>query len=80
MNLSQAKKLEQGDTVYHMTKRNSDGSPMRAKVTSIKTWKRDVSRIEIGLKHGLYDYAKYNEFEIEYITTYEKTAVRGMKK
>ena len=68
MNLKQAKQLKQGDLVYHVSKKNADGSKMRAKVTSVRTWKRDLTRIEIGLKHGLYDFAKFNEFEIKLLT------------
>ncbi len=71
MKLSEAKNLEQGQTVYHRTKTNADSSPMRAKVTSVKIWKRSPDRIEIGLKHGLYDYTKYNETEIKYLSSKE---------
>jgi len=69
MNLEQAKQLRNGQTVYHTVKKNADGTPMRAKVTSVKTWKRSTDRVEVGLKHGLYDYAKYDEHEIQYLTT-----------
>lgn len=71
MNLQQAKNLKQGQLVYHLSKKNSDGTPMRAKVTSVKTWKRSPDRVEVGLKHGLYDYAKFDEIEIQWITTNE---------
>lgn len=71
MNLQEAKNLKVGQLVYHRTKRNSDGSPMKAKVTSVKTWKRSPEIIEVGLKHGLYDYAKFNETEIYLLSTKE---------
>ena len=68
MKLSEAKKLRQGDMVYHIEKKNADGTAMRAKVTSVKTWKRSPERVLIGLKHGLYDYFKFDENEIYLIT------------
>lgn len=77
MNIETAKGLKQGQMVYHTIKRNADGSPMRAKVTSVKTWKRSPDRVEIGLKHGLYDYAKFNETDIHHIETDESIAAQG---
>jgi hypothetical protein len=71
MNIETAKTLKTGQIVYHTEKKNKDGSAMRAKVTSIKTWKRNQSRIEIGLKHGLYDYAKFDQDEIQYLSLKE---------
>ena len=54
--LEEAKELVQGQIIYFPTLKNVNGSPMRLKVTSIKTWKRDSNRIKIGIKHGLYAY------------------------
>jgi hypothetical protein len=34
------------------------------RVTSIKRWKRDQSRIEIGLKHGLHSYYKLTNLNV----------------
>lgn len=68
MNIEQAKQLKQGQIVYHKIKTNADGSPMRAKVTSVKTWKRSPEKIEIGLKRGLYDYAKFTENELHLLS------------
>jgi len=48
MELEQAKKLRAGDIIFHNGK--------RFKVTSVKRWKREPDRIEIGLKYGLYQY------------------------
>lgn len=68
MNLQEAKQLKQGQLVYHVTKKNADGSPMRAKVTSIKTWKRSPERVEVRVKRGLYEYAIFNENELDQLT------------
>lgn len=67
MDLQTAKNLRPGDYVHHVEKKNADGSPMRAKVTSVKTWKRNPDRVLIGLKHGLYDYVKFTENDIHFI-------------
>lgn len=67
MDLQTAKNLRPGDSVHHVEKKNADGSPMRAKVTSVKTWKRNPDRVLIGLKHGLYDYVKFTENDIHLI-------------
>ena len=67
MTLTEAKTLKTGDYIHHTTKKNADGTPMRAKVTSIKTWKRSPERVEVRCKHGLYDYATFNESELNQI-------------
>jgi len=46
-----------GQTVYHRWFRNADGTPCRFKVTSVKRWKKDPSRFQIGLKRGLYEFS-----------------------
>ena len=67
MTLTEAKALKAGDYIHHATKKNADGTPMRAKVTSIKTWKRSPDRIEVRCKRGLYDYATFTEHELDQI-------------
>ena len=67
MNIEQAKNLKQGDYIHHVSKTNSDGSPMRARVTSVKTWKRSPGRVEIRYKRGLYEYGAFSERELEQI-------------
>jgi hypothetical protein len=65
MTIEQAKALKYGDMVHHISKKNADGTPMRAKVLSIKTWKRNPSRILLSVKRGMYEFAKFNERELE---------------
>ena len=67
MTLNQARQLKAGDYVHHVIKTNRDGSPMRARVTSIKTWKTRPEEIRVRTKHGLYDYAEFNELELDQI-------------
>jgi len=67
MTIDQAKALRSGDYVHHVTKKNSDGTPMRAKVLSIKTWKTRPTEIIVSVKHGLYDFAKFSELELDQI-------------
>ena len=54
--LQEAKELAQGQTIYHCTMTNADNTPVRFRVSSVKTWKRDPNRLKVGLKHGLYSY------------------------
>jgi hypothetical protein len=68
MNLKQAKALKQGDMIYHVSKKNADGTKMRAKVTSVKTWKTWPDEVRVRVKHGLYDYAEFNELDIDQLT------------
>ena len=67
MNLQEAKQLRTGDYIHHVTKKNSDGTPMRARVTSVKTWKRSPERIEVRYKRGLYEYGAFIESELDQI-------------
>jgi hypothetical protein len=67
MNLQAAKALRKGDYVHHVTKKNADGTPMRAKVTSVKTWKTRPEKVEVHVKHGLYDYTWFSESELDQI-------------
>lgn len=78
MNLKQAKNLKQGDTVYHTSKTNVDGSRMRAKVTSIKTWKTRPDEVLVKVKHGLYDYASFNECELDQLDIEVEYHVTGI--
>jgi hypothetical protein len=67
MTIDQAKALCSGAMVHHVTRKNADGSPMRAKVTSIKTWKTRPQSVEVHVKHGMYDYAVFTERDIDQI-------------
>lgn len=67
MTLTEATALRQGDMVHHTTKKNADGTPMRAKVTSIKTWITRPDEVEVRVKHGMYDYATFNQHELDQI-------------
>lgn len=76
----QAKQLRIGQTLYHTTKRNADGTAMRARVTSVKTWKTRPNEVLIGVKHGLYDYAKFSESDIDQLTTVEPVYSKPAKR
>jgi hypothetical protein len=67
MTLEQAKRLAAGSYVHHVTKKNADGTPMRAKVTSVKTWKTRPDEILVNVKHGLRDFASFSERELDQI-------------
>ena len=56
MTLETAKTLTQHSYIHHIVLTNADGTLMRARITSIKTWKTRPDEIEIHFKRGLYDY------------------------
>ena len=65
MTVAQAKRLTPGMILYHLGNRNADGSAQRWKVNGkVKTWKRDLNRVSVPLKHGLYSYGTATEHDI----------------
>jgi hypothetical protein len=67
--LDQAKKLKYNQTLYHMINKNADGTPQRWRVNGkVKTWKTKPNRVQVPLKHGLYDYDYLTESELELVT------------
>ena len=57
--LEQAKALHYGDRLHHDRETNANGTPVCFKVNGEpKTWKRDLNRIKVPLKHGLYHYGE----------------------
>ena len=67
MTFAEAQTLKTGDTIHHLSLKNADGSPMRARVTSIHRWRKQPNRIDIHVKHGLYDFAIFDETTIDTI-------------
>ena len=65
MKLSEAETLSAGDMIHHKTITNADGTPMRFKVTSVKTWKTRPGEIRIGIKRGLYEYFHLNQYDLD---------------
>ena len=61
MTLVEAKDIRVGDILFHKEYKNADGTPQRWKVTSVKNWKRNPLRIQIGLKRGIYQFEKIDE-------------------
>lgn len=72
MTLYEAKTLKSGDMIHHVSRKNRDGSPMRARVTSVKTWKTRPEAVEVHVKHGMYDYAVFSQYELNEIERGEK--------
>ncbi len=48
--------IRKGQTLYLAGVFNSDGTPQRWKVTSVKLWKSRPNEFCLGLKHGLYTF------------------------
>jgi len=70
--LNQAKKLRSGQTLYHLKQKNSDGTAQRWRVNGkVKTWKRDPNRVQVPIKHGLYNYDYLTEHELNLVSLTE---------
>lgn len=72
--LEQAKNLEVGQILYHVTNRNADGTPQRWKVNGkVKTWKTRPSEVRVPIKNGLwgYDYLMYYTLSLFCLTEQE---------
>lgn len=62
MTLDEAKSLSYGEHVWILA---NDGSAREVKVNGQpKTWKRSPERVEVPVKYGLYEYARFDEREI----------------
>jgi hypothetical protein len=64
MTIERAETLKQGEYVHHVSKKNADGTPMRARVTSVKTWKTRPNEINVHIKRGMYEYAVFTADEL----------------
>ena len=73
MTLREAKKLEIGQILYHVRNKNADGTAQRWRINGMmKRWKRDMDRIEIPIKNGLYNYGYLNNSNLNLLTIKEK--------
>ena len=62
MKLSEAKSLKSGDMLHHVSFKNADDTPVRARVNGqVKTWKTMPDRVKVPFKHGLYTYGYVTE-------------------
>ncbi len=64
MKLKQAKALQSGDYIHSKSRFNSDSTPMRARITSVKTWKTRPDSVLVKYKRGLYEHGTLNQNEI----------------
>ena len=77
---NQAKNLKHGDILYHTINKNADKTPQRWRVNGkVKTWKRDTNRIQIPLKHGLYDYDYLTQDDLTIVCLTEEEALKENK-
>lgn len=63
--------VKQYGYIYHKTAKKADGTAAAAKVTSVRTWKRDPNRWEIGWKYGMYEYGTVTPHNADEWTTIE---------
>ena len=70
--------LKIGQVLYHTHNINADGSPQRWKVNGhAKNWVRRPDRVEVPLKHGLYNYMYLTERHLDEFCINEKEAQHG---
>jgi hypothetical protein len=67
MTLTEAKALTSGDYIHHVSLKNADGTPMRARVTSVQTWVRQPDKVIIKFKRGLKEFGTFSERELDQI-------------
>jgi len=76
--LEQAKKLEIGNIIYHISNRNADSTRQRWKVNGKpKLWKRQRNqhRVLVPIKHGLYTYDYLDETNLQMFTQYDDRGI-----
>ena len=62
MTLDEAKRLQYGQHIWFVS---MSGDARRVKVNGApKTWKRDASRVEVPVKYGMYEYARFDARDI----------------
>lgn len=67
--IEQAKNLKHGQILHHVKNKNADGSPQRWRVSGKpKTWKRDLGRVSVPVKHGLYQNDYITEHDLEMVS------------
>jgi len=73
--IEQAKQLKRDQIVYHMSKRNADGTPQRWRINGKpKIWKRNPDRVQIPVKHGLYSYDYLTQDDLHLVALTEAEA------
>lgn len=70
-------KTRDGQTIWHRTMKNADGSAMAVRRTGkIQTWKRDANRFRAPCKYGMYDHGAIESNNIDDFTLEEPYAVK----
>ena len=78
--LDQAKQLTYGQTLYHITNRNSDKSPQRWRVNGkVKTWKTRPNEVKVPVKHGLYNFDYLTQDDLHLVCLTENEAMENGK-
>ena len=67
--IEQAKALEHGDILHHNTNKNADHTCQRWRVTGkVKTWKRDLTRVKVPVKYGMYTHDYVTEYDLDKVS------------
>ncbi len=79
--LAQAKRLTYGKTLYHVIRKNIDGSAERWRVSGQpKTWKTMPERVSVPVKHGIYDNDHLTENELHLVSLTDPNRANKKKK
>ena len=63
MNLEEVKALKSGN---HIWAQANDMSAKQVKINGkVRTWKRDVTRVEVPFKYGLYEYGTFSLSDVQ---------------
>ena len=67
--IEQAKALEHGDILHHTINKNADSTCQRWRVTGkVKTWKRDLTRVKVPVKYGMYTHDYVTEYDLDKVS------------
>lgn len=66
MNKSDFEKLNGNGTIYHVTKKDKLGRPLRARLNGyLKTWKTRPLEFKQPMKYGMYEYFYITEMDAD---------------
>lgn len=72
MTLEQAKQARKGQILYSRYDHNADGTPVRRKVTSVKTWKTRPAEVRLNAQYGMYEHCSFSEYDLHMLSTEQR--------
>lgn len=57
--------IEYCSKMTHIDFVSNDGTARKCKINgAVRTWKRDLNRVEVPVKYGLYEYGRFTQHDI----------------